>query len=216
LADKQKDHQNRIRQLKLLREYRGCSQCESKEADATELYDNNQLVCQPCLIKKAGRASGVISFLEQQKWYQKYWKIDLTEWLTKFQCLPVNANCAREWLKNKEHLNNCACLVKKAHELHQLFTNSLKRSQELLKDCQCKTNPKVRVSSDNYAWCEKCEATISATQKKRVIKNRHDPRFWGLECKEKVLCGNCLTNYQAKMPKRKQYLFNEYRKRYNF
>ena len=49
--------------------------------------------------------------------------------------------------------------------------------------------------------------------KKRVIKNRNDPRFWGLEVEEKVLCLGCLTNYQEKMPVSKKYTFNKYLKR---
>jgi len=33
-----------------------------------------------------------------------------SEWLTNYNSLPVNANCVKEWLKDKQHLNNCACL----------------------------------------------------------------------------------------------------------
>jgi len=29
---------------------------------------------QPCLMEKEGSSSSPISFLEQQKWYKKYWK----------------------------------------------------------------------------------------------------------------------------------------------
>jgi hypothetical protein len=46
-----------------------------------------------------------------------------------------------------------------------------------------------------------------------VIKNRNNPAFWGLEVKEKVLCVGCLEKLIEKMPKRKQYLFSEYKKR---
>jgi hypothetical protein len=46
-----------------------------------------------------------------------------------------------------------------------------------------------------------------------VIKNRNDPKFWGLGVKERVLCLKCLANYQDQMPLRKKYLFNEYQKR---
>jgi len=53
---------------------------------------------------------------------------------------------------------------------------------------------KVRVGSDYYAWCESCDKTIEVASKKRVVKNRNDPKFWGLNIKEKVLCGNCLAN----------------------
>jgi hypothetical protein len=72
LADRQKELESRIQQLKLLREYSSCSQCESKQVDAFELYENNKLVCQPCLAKKTSQSSSPISFEEQSKWYQKY------------------------------------------------------------------------------------------------------------------------------------------------
>ena len=99
-------------------------------------------------------------------------------------------------------------------ELYLLFANSLKESKEKLEKCQCKTSEKVRVGDDNYAWCESCEREISVARKKRVIKNRNDPRFWGLEVKEKVLCLECLSNYWEKMPKKKKYVFNKYLGRY--
>jgi len=62
--------------------------------DACELHENNRLVCQPCLMRKEGSASGAISFLEQSKWYKMFWKIDLAECLKNLFQLPVNKNCA--------------------------------------------------------------------------------------------------------------------------
>jgi hypothetical protein len=47
---------------------------------------------------------------------------------------------------------------------------------------------------------------------KGVIKNRNDARFWGLP-EKKILCGNCLGLKKVGMPTRKQYLWNEYKKR---
>lgn len=67
-----------VQQLQLLKNYPGCN-CGSKEVDAYHLYQASKLICQPCLMSKERGASGTISFLEQQKWYQRYWKIDLTE-----------------------------------------------------------------------------------------------------------------------------------------
>jgi len=64
-----------------------------------------------------------------------------------------------------------------AKEMVELFTNSLKAIKKKISKCQCKTSPKTRVDSNYYTKCEKCEATISAASKKRVIKNRNDPRF---------------------------------------
>ena len=49
--------------------------------------------------------------------------------------------------------------------------------EEKLKNCSCKKSEKFRVSSDDYAWCEKCERVIKVASKKRVIKNRNDPKF---------------------------------------
>jgi len=145
--------------------------------DAYNLYENNQLVCQPCLMVKEGGASSPISFAGQSKWYKRFWKIDLTEWLENYKSLPVNKNCADKWKENNYHLKNCVCLEVEAREIFELFSNLLKEKEEQLKECQCEISPKVRVSSDFYAWCEKCDNAIIAASKKRVIKNRNDPRF---------------------------------------
>ena len=80
-------------------------------------------------------------------------------------------------MKNINHLNNCSCLEKEVKNLVDLFTGSLKESNEELAKCSCKTSEKVRVDSDYYAWCEICEGIISVASKKRVIKNRNDPKF---------------------------------------
>jgi hypothetical protein len=109
-------------------------------------------------------------------------------------------------------LNNCQCLEKETQNLVDLFTGSLKECQEKLAKCSCKTSEKVRVDSDYYAWCEGCEESISVASKKRVIKNRNDPRFWGLEVEEKVLCGNCLENKRENIPPLRKAEFNRYRK----
>jgi hypothetical protein len=97
--------------------------------------------------------------------------------LENYGCLPVNAECARKWLKDRNHLNNCQCLEIEAQKHCSLVNENLKRSQEKLKECQCVESEKIRVSSDYYAWCEKCEESILVASKKRVIKNRNDPRF---------------------------------------
>jgi hypothetical protein len=95
-----------------------------------------------------------------------------------------------------------------------LFTNSLQESQAKLTKCSCQKSKKVRVSNDYYAWCERCEREIAIASKKRVIKNRNDPRFWGLEIKEKVLCLVCLKNLIKQMPVSKKYTFGKYWRRY--
>lgn len=217
LANKQKAQKARTRQLKLLWDYGGCRKCGSYAVDAYELYENNQLVCWSCLIKKEGRASGSVSFLGQQKWYKKCWKIELREWLTT-NCLPTNVNCAKKWLKDRNHLNNCDCLEREAKELYLLLANSLKRCQKKLKECRCETSEKVRINYLNstgsgWTYCEKCEARIESAGHHGVVKNRNDPRFWGLEIKEKVLCGNCLEERKNAMKPLKRAEFNRYRKK---
>jgi hypothetical protein len=74
-----RERQEYIQQYQLLKSYLGCQQCGSKEIDTYELYENSKLVCQPCLMRKEGGSSSPISFLEQQKWYKKHWKVDLVE-----------------------------------------------------------------------------------------------------------------------------------------
>lgn len=203
----------KYKQYQLLKNYQGCPQCGSKEVDAYHLYnENSQLVCQPCRMKKEGSASGSISFLEQQKWFKKWWGINLTEWLENYGCLPVNAECARKWLKDSNHLDSCQCLEVEAQQHYSLIKDNLKRNREKLKNCQCKKSEKVRVGDDNYVWCDKCEVGILVASKKRVIKNRNDPRFWGLNVKERILCGDCLASKKEIIPSLRKAEFNRYRK----
>ncbi|MCE8162791.1 MAG: hypothetical protein I3273_01515 [Candidatus Moeniiplasma glomeromycotorum] len=207
-----KTQQDHFQQLELLRNYSGCSQCGSLEVNAYDLYENSRLVCQPCLMNKEGQSSSPVSFSEQSKWYRKRWRIDLAEWLTNYQHLPVNADCAKKWLADNRHLKVCNCLELEAKRLVDLFAGSSKDYQKKLKNCSCKMSEKFRVDSDYSASCEKCESVISVASKKRVIKNRNDPRFWGLSISEKVLCGDCLENLKTSMPSLRKAEFNRYRK----
>lgn len=218
LISKKREQKERFRQLKLLKDYKGCKQCGSKEVDAYFLYENNRLVCQPCQMRKEGSASGAISFSEQSKWYKSLWKVDLREWLENFSQLPVNKNCADKWLKDKEHLSNCTCLEKETRETCSLFTNSLKKDKEVLSRCKCEASNKPRTpyydsANYGYTYCEKCKVKIKGAGKMGIIKNRNDPKFWGLEIKEKVLCLECLKKYWEKMPVSKRYTLNKYSKR---
>ena len=156
-----------------------------------------------------------MEFADWKKFYQqKSWGVNLEEWLRSERILPIDSQCARQWRKDKEHLpESCGCLERKAQELYEYFTECLERDKEKLEKCQCEVNEKVRVSSDYYAWCERCEVGISAASKKRVIKNRNDPKFWGLEVKERVLCGFCLGRLVERMPASKKYTFRKYEKR---
>lgn len=211
---KEQEQKERFRQYQLLRDYLGCPQCGSKEADAYHLYNENKLVCQPCRMVKESGASGEISFASESKWYKKRWKIDLKEWMDNYRCLPVNYKCADKWLKDKEHLKNCDCLEQESQELYLLFVNSLKRYEEQLKECKCEISEKVRVSSDDYAWCERCEESIPVASKKRVIKNRNDPKFWGVESEFKILCLECIRKeFYEEMEEWQRKKFREYRRR---
>jgi len=64
---KEKEKKEKFQQLQLLSNYQGCHDCKSLAVDAYSLYENNQLICQPCRMRKEGGASGAISFLGQQK-----------------------------------------------------------------------------------------------------------------------------------------------------
>ena len=101
-----KNQRQKYQQLLLLKNYDGCSECQSKMVDAYELYENSRLVCQPCLVRKTGGSSSPISFSEKAKWYKRWWKIDLVEWLENYGCLPINAECAEKWLKDRVHLKH--------------------------------------------------------------------------------------------------------------
>ncbi|CAG8483843.1 9193_t:CDS:2 [Cetraspora pellucida] len=138
------ERQKHIQQLQLLKKYLGCKKCGSLAIDAYSLYENSQLICQPCRMKKEGGSSSPISFLEKEKWFKRFWKIDLVEWLENYDCLPVNKNCADEWLRDKGHLENCRCLEQESQKLYSLVKDNLRRYQEKLKDCQCKISEKVR------------------------------------------------------------------------
>jgi len=156
--------------------------CGSKEVDAYSLYEDSKLTCQPCRMKKEGGASGSVSFLERQKWYKRYWKTDLGEWLEKYGCLPVNAGCARKWLKDNQRLESCDCLEKEVKELVELFNSSLKEREEKLKECKCEISPKTRTpyydsANYGYTYCDKCETSIKGAGKHGVIKNRNNPSF---------------------------------------
>ncbi|CAI2198190.1 13281_t:CDS:2, partial [Funneliformis geosporum] len=116
LGSKQQEQVSRIKQYQLLKSYGGCKKCGSLEVDAYSLYERNKL----------------------------RWKIDISWWLENYGSLSVNANCAKKWLKDKEHLSNCACLEQEAQELQQLFTSSLREMAEKLKECAClKVSEKV-------------------------------------------------------------------------
>jgi len=86
-----------------------------------------------------------------------------------------------------------------------------------MKECKCETSGKVRVDyldsvGSGWTYCEKCEARIESAGHHGVIKNRNDPKFWELNVKERILCGDCLANLAEKMPSLRRAEFNRYRK----
>ena len=129
-----------------------------------------------------------------------------------------HANCAKKWLRDKKHLNNCACLEEETKELCKLFINSLKEVEEKLKKCSCESSPKPRTpyydwNNYGYTYCEKCEAKIKGAGKTGKIKNRNNPAFWGLKVKEKGAVWE-LPRKQKKndMTPLRRAEFNRYRK----
>ena len=87
--------------------------------------------------------------------------------------------------------------------------------------CQCLGSEKWRVSylnSDGSGWsnCERkrCKKIIASAGHHRVIKNRNDPKFWGLEVKEKVLCLECIgRKFYKEMEGWQRKKWREYRRR---
>jgi len=113
----------------------------------------------------------------------------------------------------------CHCQVKICQELINEGCGLIERNQKNFIDwmarrfkCYCRETKKPK-SKREIAWCQKCEKGLTPASKKGVIKNRNDARFWGLKIKERILCGNCLKQYQPLMPPRKKYTFTDYEKR---
>jgi len=127
-------------------------------------------------------------------------------------------------LLDEERQYCCGCYRKILEELEwdRLLVSS---AQQLLNDyrqriiiCQCLGSEKVRakyLNSDGSGWteCERCERLIDSAGHHRVIKNRNDPRFWGIESEWKALCLECLGKFREEMPTSKRYTLNKYLKR---
>jgi predicted Fe-S protein YdhL (DUF1289 family) len=129
-------------------------------------------------------------------------------------------------LLDKKKTYCCPCYRKILEELEweQLLVSS---AQQVLNDyrqrvivCQCLESEKLRVkylNSDGSGWtrCERCERMIDSAGHHGIVKNRNDPRFWGIEeVEEKVLCLGCLgKKYYQKLSGNKRRTFNKYVKR---
>lgn len=125
--------------------------------------------------------------------------------------------------KKKEYCCSCYQKIWEELEEEQLL---IKSAQIILNDyrsrvitCQCLGTEKPRivyVDSDGSGWSkcegEQCDKTIKSAGHHRVIKNRNNPKFWGLEVEEQVLCGNCLEAKKEIMTPLRRAKFNEYKK----
>lgn len=58
--------------------------------------------------------------------------------------------------------------------------------------------------------CGNCSQEIKGAGKHGQAKNRNNPAFWGLETREKVLCGKCLEKRKGEMPVIRRMKFNQY------
>jgi hypothetical protein len=111
-------------------------------------------------------------------------------------------------------LRECGCLEVEAKATYELFANSLKKMEEKLSKCACEMSEKIRVGSDYYGWCESCDKTIEVASKKRVVKNRNDPRFWGIESEFRILCLECIRKeFYKEMEEWQRKKFREYVRR---
>jgi hypothetical protein len=87
--------------------------------------------------------------------------------------------------------------------------------------CHCWEAEKPRVnytSSDGSGWsrCEskRCKKMIASAGHHRVIKNRNDPKFWGVKSAFKVLCLGCIgKKFYEEMAGWQRKKFREYRRR---
>ncbi len=61
--------------------------------------------------------------------------------------------------------------------------------------------------------CGNCSKNLAGAKRHGRAKNRNNPVFWGLEVKEKILCLECVKNFQGQMVGRKRRMLNEYLKR---
>ena len=128
-------------------------------------------------------------------------------------------------LLDEEKKYCCACLRKVWEELEweQLL---VEEAQQLLNDyrqrkiiCYCLGSEKVRVryiNSDGSSWssCERCEKVIDGAGHHRVVKNRNDVRFWGIESEWKVLCLECVgKKFYKEMEGWQRKKWREYRRR---
>jgi len=112
----------------------------------------------------------------------------------------------------------CACYQELLKELEQdrLLISS---AQQTLNDYHCQAAEKPRVNyinSDGSGWtsCEGCKKIIWGAGHHRIIKNRNDPKFWGVRSKFKILCLRCIgKKYYKRLVDWQRKKFREYVRR---
>lgn len=119
----------------------------------------------------------------------------------------------------------CGCSRKILEELE--WEESLVDSdQQLLNDyrqrviiCHCWETelPRVKyLNSDGSGWteCQRCEKIISSAGHHGIVKNRNDPKFWGIETEFKILCLKCVgEKFYGELSGEKRKTYNRYVKR---
>lgn len=128
-------------------------------------------------------------------------------------------------LLDEEKKYCCGCYRKILEELEWdgLLVSS---AQQLLNDyrtrvieCLCLESEKIRVeylNSDGSGWseCERCKRLIDSAGHHRVVKNRNDVRFWGIESEWKILCLECISKeFYKEMERWQRKKFREYIRR---
>lgn len=84
-----------------------------------------------------------------------------------------------------------------------------KNEQESEEKAQATVNQKHYKSS-----CYLCQKELAGAGKHGVIKNRNDPKFWGIKSEFKILCLICLERkYYRKMEEWQRKKFREYKRR---
>jgi len=145
-----------------------------------------------------------------------------------FKAKEYCVNCQQQrscGLLDEEKNYCCVCYRKILEEL-EWERLLIEEAQQLLNDyrqrviiCQCLGSEKVRVmylNSNGSGWseCERCKRIISSAGHHRVVKNRNDPRFWGVESEWRVLCLRCIRKeFYEEMEEWQKKKFREYVRR---
>jgi len=86
---------------------------------------------------------------------------------------------------------------------------------ELVREREAGEREKVVVNKEYYrANCYLCGKELQGAGKHGIVKNRNDPKFWGVRSEWKILCLKCMgKKYYRFMKAGKKKTFNKYLKR---